>query len=101
MTQDFLNKSDVVYNLSVETGYTQATCENVLNAFMLVVENALAQDIGIRLVRFGTFDNLERKARIARNPSTGKEVQLPAKLLPRFRFSPYMKDRIAIELEND
>lgn len=43
---------------------------------------------------FGTFYTTQRKARIGRNPRTGAEVKIKARIVPKFKFSKQLVDRI-------
>lgn len=43
---------------------------------------------------FGTFYTTQRKARVGRNPRTGAEVKIKARIVPKFKFSKTLVDRI-------
>jgi DNA-binding protein HU-beta len=44
------------------------------------------------LIGFGTFIRAKRNARKGRNPQTGKEIQIKAHWVPRFRPGKEFKD---------
>ena len=59
--------------------------EAFLNAFIEVVAETLAKGEKIEIRNFGTFYMKEKAKRIARNPRTGKEVKVSAKVSPAFK----------------
>ena len=61
--------------------------DQLLNA----VSRALSEGKHIEIRGFGTFKVRERKARKARNPRSGAEVLVPAKLVPVFKASNELK----------
>ena len=46
------------------------------------------------LVGFGTFKTAKRKARKGRNPQTGKEINIPARNVPKFVPGKALKDSV-------
>jgi len=56
---------------------------------------ALTEGHHIEIRGFGTFKVRERRARRARNPRSGDEVMVPAKLVPVFKPSKELKAHIA------
>ena len=43
---------------------------------------------------FGSFDVTNRAARIGRNPKTGVEVHIPAKVVPHFKVGKELRERV-------
>ena len=60
------------------------TSREALGAIISAITDSLAREERVTLVGFGTFQIRERKARRGRNPQTGKELQIPAKKVPKF-----------------
>ena len=89
-----MNKKDLVAKLAEDAGTTKKDAEAVLNSFMDTVGEVLANGDKISLVGFGTFETSERSARKGRNPQTGKEIDIPAKTLPKFKAGKSLKDKI-------
>ncbi|MEM2936709.1 MAG: HU family DNA-binding protein, partial [Candidatus Bathyarchaeia archaeon] len=58
-------------------------------------KSALKKKDKVTLVGFGTFSVLQRKARKGRNPRTGKEINIPAKKVPKFTAGKELKDAVA------
>lgn len=52
-----------------------------------------SSEVAIR--EFGTFKSNKRSARIGRNPSTGPQIDIPEKTVPRFAASKQLKDAVS------
>jgi len=48
----------------------------------------------VRLVGFGTWKKMRRKARAGRNPQTGKKLTIPARNVIKFSMGQQLKDTI-------
>ena len=57
----------------------------MVNIIMDVIKETLAKGETVRLVNFGTFKVVARKARKGRNPRTGEAIDIPAKNVVRFK----------------
>jgi len=80
-----MNKAELVEELSNQTELTKRASREAIDAITSVITDALAREEKITLVGFGTFRIVQRKARTGRNPQTGKELQIPARKVPKFR----------------
>ena len=86
-----MTKADLVEQISTTTGvsknHTALIVDNLLDAFC----RALSEGKHLEIRGFGTFKVRERRARRARNPRSGTEVMVPAKLVPVFKPSKELK----------
>ncbi len=64
---------------------TKADADKAVNAFVDTVKDAMAKGESIQLIGFGTFSVSERSAHTGRNPQTGKEIQIAAKKVAKFK----------------
>jgi DNA-binding protein HU-beta len=80
-----MNKSELVDAMASHSGLTKADSKKALEAFMATTEGALKNDDKISLVGFGSFSISKRAARVGRNPQTGKEIQIAAKNVIKFK----------------
>jgi len=90
-----MNKGELIDAVSKMTLHSKAQTEEMFNAFMAVVQNSLTSGNSVQMIGFGTFAVEERAARIGRNPSTGKELKIPAKRVVKFKVGSKMKDAVA------
>lgn len=89
-----MTKQKLIEVLSNETAMTKRQVETVLVAFARTVEKTVAKGEKVNLTGFGTFDLGTRAARRGVNPQTGKEIQIPAMPMPRFRAGKRFKETI-------
>lgn len=80
-----MNKSELVGRVAEVAGLTKKDTEKALNAFVEVVQEALAKGEPVGILGFGTFLVRERAAREGRNPRTGQPIRIPAARVPVFR----------------
>jgi integration host factor subunit beta len=72
----------------------QRDAENVVNAILDEIGNALARGDRVEIRGFGAFSTKQRDARVGRNPRTGDHVPVEEKLVPVFRAGKEMRERI-------
>ncbi len=89
-----MTKQKLIEVVSAETAMTKRQVETVLVAFARTVEKTVAKGEKVNLTGFGTFDLGKRAARRGVNPQTGKEIQIPAMPMPRFRAGKRFKETI-------
>jgi len=79
-----MNKAQLVEEVVTQTGLTKRAAREAVDTATSVITDALARRDKVTLVRFGTFQVMERKARRGRNPQTGQTIQIPMKKVPKF-----------------
>ncbi|TRX62502.1 HU family DNA-binding protein [Carboxylicivirga sp. M1479] len=89
-----MNKQELVSAIAEEAGITKADAEKALNGFVKVTKETLAKKESIQLIGFGTFSISERSARTGRNPQTGKEIQIAAKNVAKFKVGKALDESI-------
>jgi len=87
-----MTKLELIAQMAEEAQMTKAAAARALDAFIDSVKNAMKKGEKITLVGFGTFSVSKRKARKGRNPRTGKEINIPAKNIPKFTPGKALKD---------
>ncbi|MBI9064089.1 MAG: HU family DNA-binding protein [Marinilabiliaceae bacterium] len=80
-----MNKQELVSAIAEKAGISKVDAEKAVNAFVEVSKETLAKKESIQLIGFGTFSVSERSARTGRNPQTGKEIQIAAKNVAKFK----------------
>jgi len=80
-----MNKAQLIDAIAGEAKITKADAKKALDAFITATTKALKKGDRVALVGFGTFGVTKRSARKGRNPQTGKEINIPAKKVVRFR----------------
>jgi DNA-binding protein HU-beta len=89
-----LTKADLIAAVASRAKLSKSAAERALNAFLESVKGALKKKEKVTLVGFGTFEVSRRAARKGRNPQTGKEIQIKAANVPKFRAGAALKATI-------
>ena len=87
-------KQDLVNTIATKTGNTKVACEMMLNAFVETVEESLKKGEDVSLIGFGSFKVVDTKAKMGRNPKTGKEIKIPAGKKVKFTVGKVLKDSV-------
>ena len=89
-----MNKTELIAAVAEKTGVTQKDVKKVMEAFVDVIKEDLAEGNKVQLIGFGTFDVVKRAARKGRNPQTGKEIKIAASKAPKFKAGKALKDLV-------
>ena len=88
-------KSELVSKLTEQNPHLyQRDIEQIVNAILDTISDALAQGGRVELRGFGTFTVKKREARAGRNPRTGEAVSISEKVVPAFRTGKEMRHRL-------
>ena len=80
-----MTKAELIGRMANAANISRDQAKSALEAFTDGVSEALTQGRDVRLVGFGSFVVVDRKAGVARNPQTGQEIARPASRTARFR----------------
>ncbi len=80
-----MNKAELIEAIASQAKLTKADAKKALDAFVGATTKALKKGDRVALVGFGSFGISERKARKGRNPQTGKEINIKAKKVVKFK----------------
>ncbi|WP_423200711.1 DNA-binding protein HU-beta (plasmid) [Cupriavidus sp. H19C3] len=75
-------------------GLTKTKAEQVLNATLDAIVEAVGRGETLSLIGFGTFSKGERGERMARNPRTGEEIRIDAAKTVKFKAGQRFKDAV-------
>ena len=88
-----MNKGDLI-NEVAKVVSTKKEAQAAVECVIATITTALKNKDSVSLVGFGTFKVAERKARKARNPQTGQEIDIQAKTVPKFVAGKALKDAV-------
>ena len=80
-----MNKAELVDAMAAAAGLSKADAKRALDAFIGATTDALKKGDRVALVGFGSFSVSTRAARKGRNPQTGKEINIAAKKVVKFK----------------
>ena len=89
-----MKKSELVAVMAEKADITKAEAGRALSAFEAAVTGALKSGDKVSILGFGSFETSTRSARTGRNPQTGKEIQIPAATVPKFKAGKALKDSV-------
>jgi len=88
-------KSELIQKLADENPHLfQRDIENIVNAILDEVGDALARGNRVELRGFGAFAIKNRPARTGRNPRTGEKVSVDEKYVPQFKAGKEIRERL-------
>ncbi len=90
-----MNKAELVEEVANQTGLTKKVSKEAVDAVTSTITDCLARGEKATLVGFGSFKVRKRKSRRGRNPQTGKEIQIPAKKVPKFEAGKNLREVVA------
>ena len=89
-----MNKTELIAAIANKTGVSKKDSDEVMNAFMDVVKETLKAGDKVQLIGFGTFEQKVRAARTARNPQTGKQIEIAESKAVVFKAGKALKDAV-------
>ena len=89
-----MNKRELVAAMAEKSELPKKKCQDVLDAFAVVVEDVLKGGGKVKLSGFGAFEVKARAARIGRNPKTREAVDIPASRQPVFRPGKSLRETV-------
>ena len=88
-------KSELVLKIAEQNPHLyQRDVENIVNAILDTIADALARGDRVELRGFGAFSVKKRDARTGRNPRTGATVSVEEKVIPVFKTGKEMRVRL-------
>jgi DNA-binding protein HU-beta len=89
-----MNKAELIEAMANSAKISKADAKKALDAFIETTTKALKKDDRVALVGFGSFSVSKRAARKGRNPQTGKEIQIKAKKVVRFKAGAELSSKV-------
>lgn len=89
-----MTKAELVSAVAENAGLTKADAEKAIKALTSAITSSLKKGDKLSLVGFGTFSTAKRAARKGQNPQTGKKIDIPASVTPKFKAGKALKDAV-------
>ncbi len=89
-----LTKKELAQNLSDQTELSFTDAKKFVDLFFDTIKEQLNSGKTVKLSGFGTFDIVQTKERVGRNPKTMEEFPIPSKRKVKFTVSPKVKKSI-------
>ena len=88
-----MNKGELVGKVAAALS-SKKEAQAAVDCLLTSITEALSNKESVTLVGFGTFKTAARKARKGRNPQTGKEIDIPARNVPKFVPGKALKEAV-------
>ena len=90
-----MTKSALIEKIAKKVeGLTKKQTEVIVETVFESIKDALAKGGKVEIRGFGNFKLRNRKARKARNPKTGKPVEVPPKKVPYFKVGKELREMV-------
>ncbi|MEV5575943.1 HU family DNA-binding protein [Spirillospora sp. NPDC052269] len=90
-----MNKRELVDAIAEQMGSNKKDAAEAVDAILEVIQTTVAKGDKVAITGFGSFEKADRPARTARNPATGKTIQVPATSVPKFKAGADFKNLVA------
>jgi DNA-binding protein HU-beta len=91
-----MTKNELITAVADSSRITKTDAAKAVEATFDIITGALKQGTEVKLIGFGTFTVVDRKAREGRNPRTGQPVMIAASKAPKFSAGKGLKDAVNI-----
>lgn len=92
-----MNNKEFVVSLSQKNGTPHAETSHMLDSLIYIITERLKDNDQINISGFGVFEAKMRRERLSVNPKTGQRMLVPPKIVPFFRPSTKIKDKLKEE----
>ncbi len=89
-----MNKAELITNMAEAADISKTAADRALAGCLEAITDSLQKGESVTLIGFGTFSVAERAARTGRNPQTGKEMQIAAKKVARFKVGKRLAEAV-------
>lgn len=90
-----MKKKDLINKIAEAKGTTKKDAGEILDVMIEVLKNAVKEEGEVDLGGFVKLYKVHKDATTARSPKTGEVVSVPAKDVPRAKFSTLFKRELA------
>ncbi len=90
-----MKKAEFIDAVAAKSGLSKKDANEAVTAVLDTITEALKDGKTVSFIGFGSFSTVERAAREARVPLTGKTVQIPARNAVKFKVGKSLKDTVA------
>lgn len=89
-----MTKADIIEGVYEKVGFSKKESAEIVELVFDTVKETLEQGDKIKISGFGNFQVRHKKARVGRNPQTGKEIEISARRVLTFRPSQVLKSAL-------
>lgn len=87
-----MTKADIIESVYKKVGFSKKESAEIVEMVFDTIKETLERGEKIKISGFGNFIVRDKKARVGRNPQTGKEIEISARRVLTFRASQVLKN---------
>ncbi len=89
-----ITKKELIDRIADQTDTKRVVAKRIIQSFLDAVIDELSQGNRLEFRDFGVFEHKDRLGRVAQNPKTLEQVQVPPKRTVKFKMGRMMKKRL-------
>lgn len=89
-----MNNKELINELAEESGYTKEDSQRLVKSLIDTMSEDFEKGENVTISGFGTFEVKKRMERVLINPTTGKKMLVPPKLVLGFKPSNSIKEQL-------
>lgn len=89
-----MNNKELINELAEESGYTKEDSQCLVKSLIDTMSEDFEKGENVTISGFGTFEVKKRMERVLVNPTTGKKMLVPPKLVLGFKPSNSIKEQL-------
>lgn len=89
-----VTKADIIESVYEKVGFSKKEAAEIVEMVFDTIKETLERGEKIKISGFGNFIVRDKKARVGRNPQTGKEIEISARRVLTFRPSQVLKNAL-------
>jgi integration host factor subunit alpha len=93
-----MTKADIIEGVYEKVGFSKKESAEIVELVFDTLKETLERGDKVKISGFGNFMVREKKARVGRNPQTGKEIEISARRVLTFRPSQVLKSALNGEI---
>jgi DNA-binding protein HU-beta len=94
MSKQIISKHDLIDAVAAACSMRKDSAKTAVDTVLERIKDGMKKGEDVRIADFGTFKVAKRAAREGRNPLTGKSIQIPASIVPKFQPAKGLKDAL-------
>jgi integration host factor subunit alpha len=94
-----MTKAEIIESVHTKVQFSKKEAAEVVELVFDTMKETLERGEKIKISGFGNFIVRDKKARIGRNPQTGKEIEIAARRVLTFRPSQVLKSALNTALD--
>ena len=89
-----MNTTEFTSELAKRLQLTKTETARLIDETVNIITEQLVNNNTVSIHNFGTLETKKREEKVNVNPSTGKRMLIPPKLIVGYKVSPTLKDKI-------